>query len=160
MAQRMPPKLRDAVVAAAKAILEEHGTQSAAAVVAQKRGIKLDQRTFSDVLRAKPKIGIEVAQRFADYYETSLEGLIRKFLLGGEEEHKPVRVGDVPGWDNAVQAAKIKHASFATILPWDLAGEVELPVVPDAATTDFAFELASLLAKHTETTIVRKRGRG
>lgn len=154
MAQRMPPALRDAVIAAARAILDEHGTQSAAGDAAKKLGIKLDQRTFSDVLGKTPKIGVAVAQRFADYYKTSLDGLVRKFS-GGEQ--KPVRLGDIPGWSDAVKMAKQKHTSFAEILPWDLAAMVEMPIVPDMATPDFAFEIASLMAKHSETTTIRRR---
>jgi len=150
----MPKYLRDAVTAGMREILEQYKTQSAAGEAAQKKGIKLDQRTFSDVLGKRPKIGIAVAERVAQFYGTTLEGLVRKY---SDEKGKPVRVSDVPGWDEAVRAAKQRNPKLADVMPWELAGLVEMPVIPDSATPEFALDVANLLARYTETTAVRRR---
>lgn len=154
MAQRMPKYLRDAVIAGMREILDQCGTQTAAAEAAKEKGIKLDQRTFSDVLGEKPKIGIAVAERVAQFFGTTLEGLVRKY---SDEKGKPVRVSDVPGWDDAVKAAKLRNPKLAEVMPWELAGLIEMPVIPDGATPEFALDVATLLARYTEATAVRRR---
>jgi hypothetical protein len=115
--------------------------------VGQKTGLR--QQNISNLLRHR-SIGIDVADKIAALYETSVDGLVWLFMHDGGGA---VRAGDIPHWTQAVAAAREQYGEVQS--SFDLAAEVRLPVAPRRATKEFAQELAHLIWKHALTSHVR-----
>jgi hypothetical protein len=115
--------------------------------VAKQTGIR--QQNISNLL-AHRSIGIEIADKIASLYETTVDGLVWLFLHEGQGA---VRAGDIPHWAQAVAAARDQYGEVQH--SFELAAEVRLPIAPKRATKEFAQELAHLIWKHGLTSHMR-----
>lgn len=148
----MPPKLNpgsdrvEACWIAANKLVEKHGSGNAAA-----KAERIEQGTLSNLL-SKKKLGIDFADRIASIYDTTPDGLVWLFLRGGEGA---VRVGNIQGWQKAVDEAR----GTMPDLPYELAAEVVMPSWPTSrrATAAFAQDLALVFSKHAAITQTRIR---
>jgi hypothetical protein len=148
----MPPRLTDtrraAVIAAIEKVVKEaDGSENAAA-----RLLGVKQQTLNRALKLR-SVGELVADRTADYYGTTLDGLVRHFTQG----EGPVRAGDIIGWRKAVEEAQRHYAIKLEPWAWHRAADIVLPMAPELASREFAFALASVLAMHCEVTHVGTR---
>lgn len=144
MARKIDPgseRLRACRLAVAQ-LIEEHGTGNAAA-----KATKLRQQSISDLIK-HGKLGIDFADEIAAVFETTVDGLVWKFLKaeGGE-----VRAGNVPGWAKAVEEATSQWGESG----YDLAAEVILPTAPRLATARFAYDLGQIFHMHVRSSSVR-----
>jgi hypothetical protein len=149
----MPPKLdpaSDRVRACQAAALElkaRHGNSLNAAA----KEYKLQQPTLNSLVKSG-KLGIDFADQLAAVFETTPDGLVWRFLKGGEGA---VRVGNIQGWAKAVEDARgtMPH------LPYELAAEVVLPHWPLSmrANATFAQDLALVFQRHATVTQTRIR---
>jgi hypothetical protein len=148
----MPPRLTDArrkavLLAIEKVVADCDGSENAAA-----RQLGLKQQTLNRA-RKLSSVGELVADRVADHYGTTLDGLVRHFTSG----EGPVRAGDIIGWRRAVDEAQRTIPLKLEAWAWQRAADIELPFAPDSATPQFAFDLAHVLARHCEVTHVGQR---
>ncbi len=148
MAQKIDPEspLFRACRLAVDELIEMHGGQSGAA---RETGIK--QQSFSGMVQ-HGKLGLAFAHALARAYDTTLDGLIRRFV---GESGEQVRVGDLPGWARAVAEAKEQFGD--TGYSYELAAEVVLPIAPNRATAIFARDLARFLYDYTRQSEFRMR---
>lgn len=128
---------------AARELVEVHGSANKAA-----KATGLVQQTLSELLRNRT-LGLEFADKIAALYETTIDGLVWKFVRGGEGK---VRAGDVPGWSRSVEEAK---SAWGDMYPYGIAAETHLPIAPRVATPEFARDLAVLYYNHTRSSSVR-----
>jgi hypothetical protein len=140
MAPRLSSERSKAVLAAIKSLVAEVGGNKSAAA----RAIKIRQQSLDRAIKHQT-VGEKIADLVADYYGTSVDGLVRRF----SQKDAPVRVGDIAGWREAVRVAK-EESPYIDAWAWHRAADVVLPVGPDFATPQFAFELALLLKRYGE----------
>jgi hypothetical protein len=137
----MPTKLdpaSDRVEACHRAAIElvkKHGTENKAAIATG-----LSQQTLNSLIKSR-KLGIDFADKLAAEYETTVDGLVWRFLKGGENA---VRAGDLLGWQKAVEEAEATWPDY----PYGAAAEVRLPVAPRVATKEFVGDLAGVLHRY------------
>lgn len=149
----MPPKLNpasDRVEACRLAALElksRHGDSLNAA--AKEYG--LQQPTLNSLVKDR-KLGIDFADQLAAVFDTTPDGLVWRFLKGGEGA---VRAGNIQGWSKAVDEARATMPD----LPYELAAEVVLPHWPLSmrANATFAQDLALVFQRHATVTQTRMR---
>jgi len=146
----MPPKLdpggdrTKACLAAAEDLLSRRVARGEPrSVNATAKEFGLNQQTLDKFIKSK-QLGIEFADQIAAVFETTVDGLVWRFLKGGEGF---VRAGDVPGWARAVEEARSAYGGEDH--DFSLAAEVRLPVAPRLATKEFAYDLAQVFQKHT-----------
>jgi hypothetical protein len=148
MAPRLTDERRKAVLSALEKVVEETG----GSVNAAASRLKLKQQTLHRALKLR-SVGELVADRTADYYGVTLDGLVRHFTQGDG----PVRAGDIIGWRKAVEEAQRRYPVKLEMWAWHRAADIVLPMAPDLATAEFAFSLANVLAMHCEVTHVGTR---
>ena len=105
----------------------------------------LRQQTLHRALSLRAP-GVMVADHVANYYGTTLDGLVRHF----NKSEGPVRAGDMIGWRTAVDEARKRYPLKLDDWAWHRAADVVLPMAPDLATAEIAFELARFLATFCE----------
>ena len=133
MARKLEPSSDrgEAVYRAAVALKEKHGSENKVAIAT---GIK--QQSLNKLI-GRRVLGIELADKIAAAYDTTVDGLVALFIEGGEG----VKASDVPGWAKAVEEAR---EQFGDVYPYPLAGRVVLPISPRRATAHFVRDLADL----------------
>jgi len=144
MAQKIDPA-SDRLRACRKAIdelIEQHGTGNAAA-----KATGLRQQSISALINYN-QLGIDFADDIARVYETTVDGLVWKFIKTGDGE---VRAGNVPGWAKAVEEARSQWGDSE----YGLAAEIILPTAPRFATARFAYDLAQIFHMHVKSSSVR-----
>ncbi len=139
---------RDAVLWAIDQVLKAQENNKSAAA----RELKVSQQALHRVLKERT-VGELVADCTAAYYGTTLDGLVR--LSKGSKG--PVRAGDLIGWRKAVEEAQRSIPMKLEPWCWHRAADIELPLAPDIATAQFAFDLAHILARHVEVSQVSVR---
>lgn len=117
---------------AALALKEKYRSENKAALATG-----INQQALNKLI-GKRVLGIELADKIAAAYDTTVDGLVALFLEGGEG----VKACDVPGWAKAVEEAR---EQFGDVYPYPLAGRVVLPFVPKKATAHFVRDLARLI---------------
>lgn len=146
----MPTKLDpasdrvEACFQAATELVKIHGSENKAALA---KG--LSQQTLNKLLSAR-RLGIEFADQIAAVFDTTVDGLVWKYVKGGEGA---VRAGDLPGWAKAAEEAEGTHPEY----PYAAAAEVRLPIAPRIATVSFVVELAGVLHHHARVSGARMR---
>jgi hypothetical protein len=130
---------------AVESLIEKHGGQKAV-----ERETNLSQQSISKFLK-QGSIGLDFADEIAAVYETTIDGLVWRFVRGGEGA---VRAGNIPGWSKAVAELRERHAD---LFDWDAAAEVILPVAPRVAELDFVRALAQLITVYCSSTSTRIR---
>jgi hypothetical protein len=147
----MPPKLdpkSDRVEACHRAVLalvaKNDNSENKAAKAAGLKQQKLNKFISSRSL------GIDFADQIAAAYETTVDGLVWRFLKGGEGS---VRAGDLTGWAKAVEEAEGTWPDY----PYEAAAEVRLPIAPRVATKEFVGDLAGVLHRYAKGSGTRVR---
>lgn len=130
-----------ACLLAARHLMKEHGSGPKV-----EAATGLQQPTLNNLLK-HGKLGIKFADQIAAVFETTVDGLVALFL----RENEPVRVGDIPGWQEAVAEAKNLDPNY----DYAAASAVVLPVWPRRATAEFASDLARIFHKHVRTSGMR-----
>lgn len=130
--------------AALKLVADNGGTVNKAA-----KALGVSQQTLNSLV-SKRKLGIEFADQLASLYETTVDGLVWRFLRGGEGA---VRAKDITGWANAVAEAAGQWPEYAEF--YGAAAETVLPVAPRVATPELARDIARLLYDHARKSQVR-----
>lgn len=123
-------------------LMEEHGSGPK---IEEATGLK--QPTINK-FQKHGTLGIDFADQVAAVFDTTIDGLVWKFLNGGAGA---VLARNLPGWAKAVEEAQAAGHDY----PYDLAAAVILPVAPRYATPEFARDLARVFSDHVRTSSVR-----
>lgn len=133
--------VRLAIVAAATKLIEDRKGQEAAA---QAAGVK--QQTMSAAKRGK--VGFDLLLGLVEAWDTPMDELLARFgAYPGERVG--FRAGDIPGWAEAKEAARLALEATGEVLPdgaWALADALKLPVRPRSATPRLAASCARVAA--------------
>ncbi len=129
---------------AATELVKKHGSVNAAAKAAG-----FSQQTLNGLVKDR-KLGIDFADQLASHYETTVDGLVWRFLHGGEGA---VRAANITGWGKAVEDAASRWPEFGDF--YFAAAETVLPVAPSVATPELARDIARLLFDHARKSQVR-----
>lgn len=132
---------RLAIAELRKAWLNEHGDEPTQQQQAEWFGVK--QQTISAFNRTAT-VGQKLADGVAEHLGTTVDGLIKLYV----KEWQSVRVGDIPGWRDAVEQARRDAGPPGDTFAWAAAEDVVLPLAPRRATASFAYDIAHLLSKH------------
>lgn len=148
MAQAVTNELKDATLAGLAELKDRGLTQDQVALM-----VGVSQQAISAANKGG-SVGLKTARGVAKALETTLDGLIRRYDKGAR---KPVRAGDIIGWQKAVAAARNRWPEAAPEWAYQLAGAVEIPAAPDEATEQLAADLAQLLTRHCAASAVREK---
>jgi transcriptional regulator with XRE-family HTH domain len=138
MAQPIRSKaIRDAIVRAAEQLVLDEGTQKGAAMAAG-----VTQQTISTAINEK-RVGFDLLLGLSGAFGSTIDHLIGRF--GGYQDGEVgVIVGSLPGWTDAVLAAR-EQMPGVTDLTWALAASIHLPVRPQRVGVLLAMKCAELV---------------
>jgi hypothetical protein len=132
-------QIRQALARAAKALAEREDGQKGAAAAA---GVK--QQSISAAI-VRESGGWDLLCGLAQAFDQTIDDLLQEY--GGYPEGRVAfRVGNLPGWLQAVEAAQ-QHDPDVPEGIWALAGDVRIPFRPNAATPKLAAACAAAVVE-------------